>query len=169
MSAPEARIAQLARREADRSHPGPAERLAQGVSRFSGSTAAFVAAVAVILAWAVSGPFFDYSPEWQLVVNTGTTIVTFLMVFVIQRAQNKESLAVQLKLNEIVAALEGASNRLINVESLGEEELATLHQHYARLVQLARKDTDLRQSHSVDEATARHGRKASGAPRAGNH
>jgi low affinity Fe/Cu permease len=110
--------------------------------------------------WAATGPAFGYSAGWQLVVNTGTTIVTFLMVFVIQRAQNKESLAVQLKLNEIVAALEGASNRLINAESLGEEELATLHRHYARLVHLARKDGDLLQSHSVDEATARHGRKA---------
>jgi low affinity Fe/Cu permease len=160
MSAPEARIAHLARRGADAARPGLAERTAQVVSRFTGSTGAFVAAVAVIVAWAASGPAFGYSAEWQLVVNTGTTIVTFLMVFVIQRAQNKESLAVQLKLNEIVAALEGASNRLINVESLGEDELATLHRHYAQLVQLARKDTDLLRSHSVDEATARHGRKA---------
>ena len=168
MSAPEARNAPLARREADGAGPRLAERMAQGVSRFTGSTAAFVAAVAAIVTWAASGPVFGYSSEWQLVVNTGTTIVTFLMVFVIQRAQNKESLAVQLKLNVIVAALEGASNRLINVESLGEEELATLHRHYARLVELSRKDTDLLQSHSVDEATARHGRKASAGPRGGS-
>jgi low affinity Fe/Cu permease len=159
VSAPEARIAELSRRDADHARPSLAERGAQAVSRFTGSTPAFAAALAVIVAWAASGPLFDYSPEWQLVVNTGTTVVTFLMVFVIQRAQNKEALAVQLKLNEIVAALEGASNRLINVESLGEEELATLHRHYARLVQLARKDNDLLRSHSVDEATARHGRK----------
>jgi low affinity Fe/Cu permease len=135
------------------------ERLAREVSRVTGSTGAFLAAVAVVLAWGATGPLFGFSQTWQLVINTGTTIVTFLMVFVIQRAQNKESLAVQLKLNEIVAAMEGASNRLINVESLSEEELDTLHRHYERLVQLARKDENLLQSHSVDEAGARHGMK----------
>jgi low affinity Fe/Cu permease len=132
------------------------ERIARAVSRFTGSTAAFLLAVAVVLVWAVTGPLFGYSEKWQLVINTGTTIVTFLMVFVIQRAQNKESLAVQLKLNEIVAAMKGASNRLINVEALSEEELDTLHEHYGALVRLARKDEDLLKSHSVDEASARH-------------
>ena len=132
------------------------ERVTRAVSRFTGSTAAFLLAVATVLVWAVTGPLFHYSERWQLVINTGTTIVTFLMVFVIQRAQNKESLAVQLKLNEIVAAMEGASNRLINVEALSEEELATLHEHYGALVRLARKDEDLLKSHSVDEASARH-------------
>jgi low affinity Fe/Cu permease len=134
--------------------------MARGISRATGSTAAFLTAAGVVLAWAATGPLFGYSQTWQLVINTGTTIVTFLMVFVIQRAQNKESLAVQLKLNEIVAALQGASNRLINVESLSEEELDTLHRHYARLVQLAKKEGDLRQSHSVDEAGTRHGLKS---------
>jgi low affinity Fe/Cu permease len=138
------------------------ERAARGVSRFTGSTAAFLAAVAVVVAWAVTGPLFGYSEAWQLVINTGTTIVTFLMVFVIQRAQNKEALAVQLKLNEIVAALEGASNRLINVESLSENELDALHRHYDRLVQLAGKESSLLKSHSVEEAEARHRSKAHG-------
>jgi len=135
------------------------ERIARAVSRFTGSTGAFLIALAIVLAWAVTGPVFGYSERWQLVINTGTTIVTFLMVFVIQRAQNKESLAVQLKLNEIVAAMQGASNRLINVEALSEDELETLHQHYAALVRLARTDEDFLQSHSVDEASARHGLK----------
>lgn len=136
------------------------ERITRAVSRFTGSTAAFLMAVAIVLAWGVTGPLFGYSERWQLVINTGTTIVTFLMVFVIQRAQNKESLAAQLKLNEIVAAMQGASNRLINVEALSEEELATLHEHYGALVRLARTDENFLQSHSVDEATARHGLKS---------
>jgi low affinity Fe/Cu permease len=132
------------------------ERFTRAVSRFTGSTAAFLLSVSIVLVWALTGPLFGYSERWQLVINTGTTIVTFLMVFVIQRAQNKESLAVQLKLNEIVAAMQGASNRLINVEALSEEELATLHEHYGALVRLARSDEDFLQSHSVDEASARH-------------
>ena len=135
------------------------ERVTAAVTRFTGSTAAFLAAVAFVVLWAASGPLFGFSERWQLIVNTATTIVTFLMVFVIQRAQNKESLAVQLKLNEIVAAIEGASNRLINVESLGEDELATLHQHYAKLAQLAKQDAHVTESHSVEEAEARHGAK----------
>src|SRR6266852_2214701 len=94
------------------------ERMAWTVTRFTGSTAAFVCAVGVILIWLATGPLFGFSDTWQLVINTGTTVVTFLMVFVIQRTQNKEALATQLKLNEIVAALEGASNRLVDVEEL---------------------------------------------------
>src|SRR6201990_1747453 len=88
-----------------------------------GSRWAFLRAGLVIVVWAVTGPVFHFSDTWQLVINTGTTIVTFLMVFLIQRAQNKDSRAMQLKLNEIVAAMEGASNRLINVEDLSEEEI----------------------------------------------
>ena len=132
------------------------ERMARTISRFTGSTSAFLIALLVVLIWATTGPLFDYSPTWQLVINTGTTIVTFLMVFLIQRTQNKDSLAVQLKLNEIVAVLEGASNRLVNVEDLSEEELSTLHRHYQVLAEMAKTDVDVRQSHSVDEAQARH-------------
>jgi low affinity Fe/Cu permease len=135
------------------------ERGAAAVTRFAGTTGAFLGAVAFVLLWAASGPFLGFSERWQLIVNTVTTIVTFLMVFVIQRAQNKESLAVQLKLNEIVAAMEGASNRLINVESLSEAELATLHEHYARLVHLAKQERHVADSHSIEEAEARHGAK----------
>ena len=135
---------------------GVFERVASAVGAFSGSTGALVAAVALVAAWAATGPVFGYSPTWQLVINTSTTIITFLMVFLIQRSQNKESLAVQLKLNEIVAALQGASNRLVNVQDLTEDELRALHAHYAALARLAGEETDLRASHSVDEARVRH-------------
>jgi low affinity Fe/Cu permease len=117
-------------------------------------------ACAVVLAWIATGPLFDYSNTWQLVINTGTTIITFLMVFLIQRSQNKDSLAVQLKLNELVAAMAGASNRLIDCEDMNEAELRTLHRHYAMLVNMARKEQSLTSSHSVEEAEERHARKA---------
>jgi low affinity Fe/Cu permease len=151
----------MAKREPHPAHGSVFERAAHVVTRFTGSTTAFLIAVGVIVAWAVTGPLFGYSSTWQLVINTSTTIVTFLMVFVIQRTQNKESLAVQLKLNEIVAALEGASNRMVNVEDLSEQDLIMLHEHYAALAALAKKEQDLKRSHSVDEATARHQAKAS--------
>src|SRR5437660_9899203 len=135
-------------------------RFATAATRWTGSTFAFIAAVAVVLVWAVTGPLFRYSDTWQLTINTGTTIVTFLMVFLIQRSQNKDSLALQLKLNELVAAVEGASNRLIDVEDLSEEELALLHKHYQRLVVMAKKDLSLTHSHSIEEADQRHSSKA---------
>ena len=123
---------------------------------------AFALASLTIIVWAVTGPIFGYSNTWQLVINTGTTIVTFLMVFLIQRSQNKDSLAIQLKLDEIVAAMAGASNRLIGCEDLNEEELRTLHRHYATLVELAKKEVSLTKSHSVEEAEERHERKTTG-------
>ena len=131
-------------------------RFASAVTRWTGSTMAFTVAFGIIIVWGLTGPLFHYSDTWQLVINTGTTVVTFLMVFLIQRAQNKESLAVQLKLNEIVAAIEGASNRLISVEDLSEKELATLHAHYVKLAEMAKNDLSILQSHSIDEAEARH-------------
>jgi low affinity Fe/Cu permease len=134
--------------------------MARVISQFTGSTTAFLIAALVVLIWAATGPLFHYSSTWQLVINTGTTIATFLMVFLIQRTQNKDSLAVQLKLNEMVAALEGASNRLVNVEDLSEDELSTLHRHYEALAEMSRTDIDVHQSHSVDEAQARHRAKA---------
>ena len=132
------------------------ERFSYKVTQWTGSSVAFAAALAVIVVWVVTGPLFGFSDTWQLVINTGTTIVTFLMVFLIQRAQNKESRAVHMKLNEIVAALEGASNRLIDVEDLTEDEIETLHKHYRRLVAMAKKDVSLTKSHSVEEADVRH-------------
>ena len=135
------------------------ERLATSVTHWTGGTSAFAIAVATIIIWLVTGPVFRYSDTWQLIINTGTTIVTFLMVFLIQRSQNKDSLAIHLKLNEIVAALDGASNRLIEVESLSEDELNLLRRHYHKLVTMAAQDATLTQSHSVEEAALRHRRK----------
>jgi len=110
----------------------------------------------VIIIWLITGPLFHFSDTWQLVINTGTTIVTFLMVFLIQRTQNKDSLAIQLKLNEIVAAIPGASNRLIDIEDLNEAELVKLHQFYGRLAELAKHEADLGKSHSIEEAELHH-------------
>ena len=120
-----------------------------------GSPWAFVMAILVIVVWAATGPTFHFSDTWQLIINTGTTIVTFLMVFLIQRSQNKDSLALQLKLNEIVAALQGASNRLIDVESLSEEEIEVLRKHYAEISKEAEKNGSIRESHSIEEARAK--------------
>jgi len=131
-------------------------RFATAATTWTGSTGAFITAVLVIVIWAVTGPIFHYSDTWQLVINTGTTVVTFLMVFLIQRAQNRDALAVQLKLDEIVAALEGASNRLISVEDLSEADLKVLRIHYQRLAEMAKRDQKLTESHSVEEAEARH-------------
>jgi low affinity Fe/Cu permease len=141
------------------------ERLSMKATEWAGSSLALAVACGIIVVWIATGPVFRYSDTWQLVINTGTTIVTFLMVFLIQRAQNKESRAVQLKLNEIVAALEGASNRLVNVEDLSEGDLATLRNHYSRLSKAAAKDGSLTESHSIEEAQARHDRKSSRNPR----
>ena len=138
---------------------GLLERCSLKVTEWAGSTWAFAVAVAVILVWAVTGPFFHYSDTWQLVINTGTTIVTFLMVFLIQRAQNKDAVAIHLKLNEIVAALEGASNRLIDVEDLSEADIDALRKYYRKLIELAQTDDVLTMTHSIEEAASRHGTK----------
>jgi low affinity Fe/Cu permease len=135
------------------------EIAAQKATKWTGSSWALGLAVAIVVIWAATGPFFNYNETWQLVINTGTTIITFLMVFLIQRAQNKDSLALHLKLNEVVAAMKGASNRLIDVESLSEEEIKSLHRYYCELVTLAKRDSKLTASHSVEEAAERHGEK----------
>jgi len=140
------------------------ERGSQLITRWTGSSMAFALAAPGLVAWLASGPLFHFSDTWQLVINTGTTIVTFLMVFLIQRAQNKDALAIQLKLNELVAAMQGASNRLIAVEELSERELDALHQHYCRLADMAKRDMDLLKSHSIEEAEHRHLEKARHAP-----
>lgn len=137
-------------------------RIARYGTDWSGSTPALILAVLLLVAWAASRPLFDNFDTWQLVINTATTIITFLMVFLIQRAQNKDSQAIHLKLNELVAAVEGASNRLVNAESLTEEELKTLHAHYCKLVELAREDAQVTVSHSVEEAVERHKGKTHG-------
>jgi low affinity Fe/Cu permease len=145
----------MARRK--RSTGGAAlERFSEAVTRRAGSTPAFGAAAGVVVVWAALGPVFGFSDTWQLVINTGTTIVTFLMVFLIQRTQNKDALAIHIKLNELVAAVEGASNRVVDIESLSESDLTTLEKHYAELARLARDEADPTRSHSVEDARARH-------------
>jgi low affinity Fe/Cu permease len=132
------------------------ERLSGYVTAWAGSSPAFAIALALILIWALTGPIFGFSNSWQLMINSTTTIVTFLMVFLIQRTQNKDSHAIHLKLNEIVAALEGASNRLINCEDLTESEVQLLHRHYGHLAQLSKDAGSLRDSHSIEQAGTRH-------------
>lgn len=128
------------------------EIFASRASKATGSTTAFCLAVFVVIAWALSGPIFKYSETWQLVINTGTTIITFLMVFLIQKAQNKDSLAIQLKLNELVASHEYASNRLIDIEEMTEAEMETIKKYYRHLSHLAIKDQSLQSTHSIEEA-----------------
>jgi len=137
------------------------EQMSTAVTRWTGSTQVFAVALLTVVVWTATGPIFHFSDTWQLVINTGTNIVTFLMVFLIQRSQNKDSLAIHLKLNEIVAAMQGASNRLIDVESLNEEELATLRRYYSELAKLARTTTNITESHSVEEARTLHSTKLS--------
>ncbi len=132
------------------------ERFSLKATRATGTSTSFIIALSIIVVWGLTGPLFHFSDTWQLVINTGTTIVTFLMVFLIQRTQNKDALAIHLKLNEIVAALDGASNRLIDVEDLTEQEIQTLHTHYKKLVTMAKQDFKLTQSHSIEEAQIRH-------------
>ena len=109
------------------------------VTKSTGSPAAFIIAFSIIIVWIVTGPFFNFSDTWQLVINTGTTIITFLMVFVIQQAQNKDTMALHLKLNELIAATKGASNRLMDIEDLTEQELKALKIFYVKLAKLSEK------------------------------
>jgi low affinity Fe/Cu permease len=135
------------------------ERMSGKATIWTGSSLAFGLAVGIIVVWLATGPIFGFSDTWQLVINTGTTIITFLMVFLIQRTQNKDSHAIHLKLNELVAAMGGASNRLINVEDLTEDEVEILKGHYAKLVELAKNDIQLTESHSIEDAQEDHARK----------
>jgi len=134
------------------------ERFATWATRWTGSTSAFILAAGSIVLWFASGPFFHWSDTWQLIANTFTTLVTFMMVFLIQRSQNKDSMAVQLKLNELVAAIDAASDRLIDIEDLNEAELQVLHRHYQRMAEMS-KEHGIDDSHSLEEAEARHERK----------
>ncbi|WP_428232179.1 low affinity iron permease family protein [Flavobacterium sp.] len=138
---------------------GAFEKFATHVSKAAGSTTAFISAFIIVVAWAISGPIFNYSETWQLVINTGTTIITFLMVFLIQKAQNKDSLAIQLKLNELVASNEYSSNSLVDIESMTEEEMIIVQKYYHKLSALAKEDESIRKSHSIAEASEQHERK----------
>lgn len=139
------------------------DRLSTRITRWAGHPLAFFAAITLVIAWLVTGPMFGYSDTWQLVVNTGTSVVTFLMVFVIQQSQNKDTMALQIKLNELIASHEGASNRLINSEDFTEDELLVLKRFYTKLAELTKKEQSLLSTHSIDEAHARHSQKVKSA------
>jgi low affinity Fe/Cu permease len=113
-------------------------RFAKNAARFSGRPITFGIAVLVILIWAVTGPVFGFSDTWQLIINTGTTIITFLMVFLIQNTQNRDSEAIQIKLDELIRAIEGAHNSLLDLEELEEEELDKIRDSYEQLAEKAR-------------------------------
>ncbi|HLP33815.1 MAG TPA: low affinity iron permease family protein [Bacteroidia bacterium] len=137
------------------------EKISSVVTKATGSTAAFMVAFFVIIFWILSGPLFDFSDTWQLVINTGTTIVTFLMVFLIQRSQNKDSIALHLKLNELVVANESANNRLVSIEDISEDELKVLQKFYKHLAELTENELAVEESHSLKNANANHQRKIS--------
>jgi low affinity Fe/Cu permease len=128
------------------------ERVANSITKWTGSSIAFGCAAGIIIIWGISGPLFGYSDTWQLVINTGTTIITFLMVFLIQKTQNKDSKAIQLKLNELIAASRHASNRMVDIEDLSEQDLDVLHKYYEKLADIAEEDEDIHTSHSIDSA-----------------
>lgn len=127
------------------------DHFASAVTRWCGSPVAFCAALALIGIWGLLGPVYRYSEDWQLVVNTGTTIVTFLMVFLIQQSQNKDSVALHLKLNELLAAHRSASNRMIGIETLDEQDLREVAAFYSRLAERAKTAGPAKEIHSIDE------------------
>ncbi len=127
-------------------------RFSNAVTRVTGTPWAFILAGLVILVWGITGPIFKFSDTWQLVINTGTTVVTFLMVFVIQHSQNKDTKAIQLKLNELIAANHDASNRLVSIEDLTDDELELIKKFYMHLAQVAKNENNIFSTHSLDEA-----------------
>ncbi len=128
------------------------DRFSSAATRVTGKPIAFILAFIIIIVWAITGPIFKFSDTWQLVINTGTTIITFLMVFIIQQSQNKDTSAIHLKLNELIAATEGASNRLIDVEDLTQQELDTLKNFFIKLSDMAEKEDDISCTHTIEEA-----------------
>jgi low affinity Fe/Cu permease len=131
--------------------------MASWSAKHTGHPLAFALALSVILAWAVTGPLFGFSDTWQLVINTGTTIVTFLMVFLIQNAQNRDGAAIQIKLDELIRATKGAQNVLLDLEELSENELEAMRREYERLAEAARQEMRRR--------THRDGRILTGVPK----
>lgn len=132
------------------------DRFSRWATKVTGRPVAFILAVIIVGTWFITGPIFNYSDTWQLVINTGTTIITFLMVFLIQQSQNKDTAALHLKLNELIAANKNASNRLVDVEDLSEKELQTLKNFYIHLSDLAEVSQEIFTSHSIDEAQKIH-------------
>jgi low affinity Fe/Cu permease len=119
---------------------------ARETAHFAGSPITFLGAVLLIIVWAITGPMFGFSDTWQLVINTGTTIITFLMVFLIQNTQNRDSMAVQIKLAELIVAMKGAENRLADAEELSDEELENLHEQYRHCASTALDTLNKRRS-----------------------
>ncbi len=135
------------------------EKVASDVTKAVGKPIATIIAILIIIIWGLTGSIFHYSDTWQLVINTGTTIITFIMVFIIQQTQNKDTMALHLKLNELIASSADASNRLIDSEDLTEEELEEIKNFYIKLSGLAKKHNALFSTHSIDEAEKRHQQK----------
>ena len=134
-------------------------RFSSKVTRWTGSSAGFSTALLVVVLWGASGPLFHYSAAWEMIITTVTGITTFLMVFLIQKSQNKDSLAIQLKLNELLASHEIASNRLVNVENMTEEDLQAIQKYYQNLSDHSKKEGHQQQSYSIDEVDDVHGLK----------
>ena len=132
------------------------EKISSGITRAVGTSTAFIVSLFVIIFWAFSGPIFHFSDTWQLIINTGTTITTFLMVFLIQQSQNKDTKAIHLKLNELIACNQHASNRLIDIEDLTAEEIEVLKKYYVKLADLSAKEKNIHATHSLDEAVKGH-------------
>ncbi len=132
------------------------DKVAGRITAWTGSSLAFSIALMIVIIWAICGPIFNYSETWQLVINTGTTIITFLMVFIIQKSQNKDSKALQLKLNELIAASKHASNRMVDIEELTEDELNRLRAFYKELARLSDIESNIHSSHSIDAARKWH-------------
>ena len=131
------------------------DSFARKTSMFCGKPVVFLGAVLIVVVWAATGPIFRYSDTWQLVINTGTTIVTFLMVFLIQNTQNRDALAVQVKLADLIIAVEGAHNKLANCEELSEEELEKLHEGFRQQASVAEKELENRRGQKKPKAANR--------------
>jgi low affinity Fe/Cu permease len=129
--------------------PSAFTRFARWTAHTTGRPCTFVASIVIIAAWAVTGPLFDYSDTWQLVINTGTTIITFLMVFLIQATQNRDSQALHVKLDELIRAVKGARNSMLDLDSLSDEELDRLHEHFVKLASKSKRPL-LREKQAVE-------------------
>jgi low affinity Fe/Cu permease len=127
------------------------EKLAKKVTTWAGSTNATILAFALIISWTIGGLFEGFSDSYQMIINTGTTIITFLMVFLIQRTQNKDSTAIQLKLNELIASVDGSSNRLLNIEDLSESDIEILRKRYRSLALRTKSDDNFTSRHTIEE------------------
>lgn len=127
------------------------EKIASDVVNIAGRTNTVLVIFLFVLAWGISGFFLHFSERWEMIIGTASSVITILMVFLILKSQNKESLSIQLKLNELVAANESASNRLVNVEGMTEDELKVIQKYYLKLSEFAHKQDTLQQSHSIDE------------------